>query len=163
MSSRPQVIQLKKENPQYTLQQIGDQIGITRERVRQILNTESLPTHHLTPPKRCRQCKKPINKAGNRIFCSLACKSLSRRIKLVCETCHIEFYRLKGINNFRTEKTGLKHQYCCLGCFLAVHRITLICSSCLNPFTLPKSYFQARVGYNYYCTKKCRSSARNLK
>lgn len=44
MTARPQVIELRVNNPLATLQQIGDICQITRERVRQILESEGLPS-----------------------------------------------------------------------------------------------------------------------
>lgn len=38
------VIKIRKENPCATLQQIGDEVGVSRERVRQILSRAKLPT-----------------------------------------------------------------------------------------------------------------------
>lgn len=44
MTTRPQVIELRVNNPLATLQQIGDICHITRERVRQILESEGIPS-----------------------------------------------------------------------------------------------------------------------
>jgi predicted amidophosphoribosyltransferase len=43
-SSSKRVIKIRDENPRATLQQIGDEVGISRERVRQILIRAKLPT-----------------------------------------------------------------------------------------------------------------------
>jgi predicted amidophosphoribosyltransferase len=45
-SARNKVIKIKKENPYVTLQEIGDEVGISRERVRQILSRSKLPTSY---------------------------------------------------------------------------------------------------------------------
>lgn len=43
-STSKKVIKMRKENPRATLQQIGNKVGVSRERVRQILSRAKLPT-----------------------------------------------------------------------------------------------------------------------
>jgi len=43
-ATNDKVIKIRRENPRATLQQIGDEVGISRERVRQILIRAKLPT-----------------------------------------------------------------------------------------------------------------------
>ena len=43
---RKKVIRIRMANPCATLQQIGDEVGVSRERVRQILSRAKLPTSH---------------------------------------------------------------------------------------------------------------------
>jgi len=69
MATRTQVIELRVNNPRATLQQIGDNRHISRERVRQILQEEGLPTGAEVDRvfKFCKTCGKrlaQINKAG---------------------------------------------------------------------------------------------------
>jgi len=53
---RDKVISLRIENPDYTLQAIGDVVGVTRERVRQILKGAGLPTVSTIWQNRC-ECR----------------------------------------------------------------------------------------------------------
>ena len=46
MSVRDPVIKERAANPYATLKQIADKYGVTKERVRQILASENLPTRH---------------------------------------------------------------------------------------------------------------------
>ena len=43
-STRNKVITLRQKHPSYTLQDIGNEVGISRERVRQILKSEGMHT-----------------------------------------------------------------------------------------------------------------------
>ena len=43
MTARDKVIALRKEHPEWMLRQVGDGVGVTRERVRQILKEEGIP------------------------------------------------------------------------------------------------------------------------
>jgi len=44
MHSRARVAAIRGEHPDWTLGEIGDEVGITRERVRQLLAAQGLPT-----------------------------------------------------------------------------------------------------------------------
>ena len=44
MSKGEKVVELRRKCPSLTLQEIGDSVHLTRERVRQILNKNGLPT-----------------------------------------------------------------------------------------------------------------------
>lgn len=67
--TRQQVAQVRVNNPRATLQEIGDNFCISRERVRQILKEEGLPTaaevdRILKFCKTCGKKLKPVNKTG---------------------------------------------------------------------------------------------------
>ena len=44
--NRGRVATLRKDHPDWTLQKIADGVGITKERVRQLLVLQGLPTRH---------------------------------------------------------------------------------------------------------------------
>ena len=44
LSKKDQIIRLREENPDLTLVQIGDEVGVSRERVRQVLSENGLQT-----------------------------------------------------------------------------------------------------------------------
>lgn len=46
---RHKLIVLRKENPHWSLGDLGRNLGVTRERCRQLLNAEGLPTRRTTP------------------------------------------------------------------------------------------------------------------
>ena len=91
MVNRPQVIALRKEHPEWRLGDIGDVVGITRERVRQILRTEGLPTRQ--PRTLCAWCSIPIKKAHK--YCSRAHRHAASLAAYTCELCGRVFFRNK--------------------------------------------------------------------
>ena len=65
------IISLRQENPDFTLLQIGERVGVTRERVRQILKKHGLQTQstaaaknlipkHLRKGEPCLRCGIPV-------------------------------------------------------------------------------------------------------
>lgn len=116
------IVSMRIKNPCATLKQIGDKFGITRERVRQILNKNKLDTHHLCYPKhRCNNCGKPTN---HKLFCSKKCKLEFSKATLICDQCGITFerrvYNMKG-NIIRNHS---KNTFCsrrCLGLWMFDH------------------------------------------
>ena len=79
--NRTLVAQLRKDNPDMTLKTIGEKVGLSRERIRQILASENLSTRSVTevqrrafkPFPRCETCNLPT-KAHNRKYCSNECR-----------------------------------------------------------------------------------------
>jgi len=122
---KTEVIQTKLRNPCATLQQIGNKYGITRERVRQILEPFDLPTSRDIRGKILRIC--PIcgcEKAPNRRCCSLCAEKWhkDRYIQLACEVCGILYPRRAKELIYHINKRGYKHQFCgkkCQGVWLA--------------------------------------------
>jgi len=58
--SRTKVVELRTHHPHMTLIEIGEEVGVTRERVRQILVSENLETRSTAripiPMPPCRRC-----------------------------------------------------------------------------------------------------------
>ena len=53
MSTNEKVIELRTSNPNLTLKEISISVGVSRERVRQILEKNNLPTSHYRPARNC--------------------------------------------------------------------------------------------------------------
>ena len=53
MSTNEKVIELRTSNPNLTLKEISISVGVSRERVRQILEKNNLPTSHYRPALNC--------------------------------------------------------------------------------------------------------------
>ena len=93
-SNRATVVKLRKEQPNMTLQEMGGQIGISRERVRQILVSENLSTRSIKeverrtfkPLPRCESCNLPT-KAYNRKYCSNNCRFPNGWTTFACYRC----------------------------------------------------------------------------
>ena len=116
------VIALRIYNPSLKGSEISSLIGISRERVRQILKKYELPTKASINYNSCLQCKKSTGKTGRK-FCNPTCRTLYINIQLECEVCHNKFDRRKAVHEHNLEK-GYKHIYCCKQCqghWLGVH------------------------------------------
>ena len=73
------VVRLRKEHPDWTLERLGNEVGVTRERIRQILKQFDLPTRgykrFYAGFNECPKCLGP-----------------KRDYRIVCITCHREKY-----------------------------------------------------------------------
>ncbi len=113
---RESVIQIRQANPCATLQDIGNKVGITRERVRQILQTAQLDTYHYRPTYICNQCGEPISReraTKNKLYCSSDCLKQSSRITLPCSYCGTLVTR--KVSDFICHKKN--HVFCNRHCF----------------------------------------------
>jgi|TARA_R100001530_G_C4274527_1_gene143934 hypothetical protein len=83
------ILTIKMENPDITLQAIGDKVGCTREYVRIVLKDFGVSTYR--PPmenKLCLECQEPISR--HRAYRTNICKECSyknRREETVCPNC----------------------------------------------------------------------------
>lgn len=86
------VVQLRQANPCASLQQIGSQVGISRERVRQILKRSQQPTRRYIRRQLyyCLVCGKST---PNKNWCSQQCKYEYSYPWVECTQCHNLFRR----------------------------------------------------------------------
>jgi predicted nucleic acid-binding Zn ribbon protein len=92
------LVKYRQNNPCLTLQEIGDEFGITRERARQVLSKHNAPTVHKTDKliMLCRQCGKPC--PGKRTtFCSNKCSFDYHHVWLTCDYCGKTFPRMVSL------------------------------------------------------------------
>jgi len=89
--AREKVKSLRYEHPDWTLGAIGREIGVSREWVRQILSSESLPTRASKERPKCLYCGNPLQ--GRKRYCSEECKKNFRWVTLTCSFCGKEFRR----------------------------------------------------------------------
>ena len=108
------IISLRQENPDFTLLQIGERVGVTRERVRQVLKKNGLQTQstaaakhlipkHLRKGEPCLRCSTPVpwvdnlavtkhtngryyQRGGYQRYCSDECRR-APMTKYVCTNC----------------------------------------------------------------------------
>lgn len=137
---KAQIIQLKEDQPELTLAEIGSQVGLTRERVRQILHKEGLPTISNKMPPDWGTHKKP---RGNCVICG---EQIGSDRPLLVKYCGTEC-RNEGLAKYR--KTVInKTSY-----------TTFNCANCGKEHSIRTALYnvQRKRGYkNQYCGNKCK-------
>ncbi len=112
------VVKLRQENPSMTLTKIAYIVGISRERVRQLLVDASLPTQIPKQTFQCPMCGKQVRKLIRSGFCSLKCQAASRMMTLICDYCGNTFTRPDYKAVYNTTLKGYKgHFFCSRECF----------------------------------------------
>lgn len=123
------VLETRSRSPEMPMSQIAKAVGISRERVRQILKQQGLPTRALPTkalPQFCSDCGAPISKTNRSGLCAKCFKNYrfgQSRVTLVCEVCGSTFERTR--THYRMAmKRGYRHQFCshvCQGRWLGRH------------------------------------------
>lgn len=109
-------------NPVQTLKQVGDPIGISKERVRQIIQEEGF--HRVTPERpnnapNCSSCGKRRKKLiYKRSICSICNPNPARRITLTCGECGTKFQR--PTKQVKSKGLSFCNKFC-QGRYLAKH------------------------------------------
>lgn len=110
----------RRNNPCYTLRQIGEQYGVTRERVRQILKEEGLRTkavgtlyYKTSNPRFCLNCGK-VRLDSRKNFCSRKCQKEYLTIQVACTQCDTLFPLLQGA--VKTRVKNYKNIFCSHSC-----------------------------------------------
>ena len=115
--SRDKAIELRKHHPEMTLQAIGTELGISRERVRQILTSENLETRSVgripEPMPLCRTCNNPVP-IRRRIYCSSECQRPYGKTTVNCHFCNTEITLMTSQYNARTSRNV--HIHCSREC-----------------------------------------------
>lgn len=112
---RLKAVQLRKEDPSMTLEAIGKECGVTKQRIYKIFQDEGIPRRpkRRQPFKFCRVCNILIQ---NKIFCSNECRDEALYTELPCNACgRLVKYR-KYIVKYRL-KQGQYNFFCSRRCF----------------------------------------------
>ena len=114
--TRADVVRLRKTYPDYTLQRIGETVGVSRERVRQILKAEGLSTKAFRvskyPPKVCKYCYKFTE--NQRSYCNTECRTKAHWVKYNCHYCGDEHSMWKAY--WKRQSKKYKNHYCSTSC-----------------------------------------------
>ena len=124
LPKRALVIELRKQDSRLTLQQIGVMVGVTRERVRQLLSKAGLQTKACRPRRQrfCEVCNS-LCPGRRKVYCSDECWHRAHWVWVECSACK----RLKEVRKsyiLRHAKRGYEHFFCskrCLGSRLAAN------------------------------------------
>ncbi len=120
------VIDQRIHNPCATLEAIGKEADVCRERVRQILNKYNMPTKAIFIPKhglwQCVNCGKSFagkNESQNKLYCSRRCRGIHNRLVLECPICSKQFLRRKTVlmRQMKDRKYVTKSVFCSRHCF----------------------------------------------
>jgi hypothetical protein len=170
MLDKEKLAKMRWMNPCATLQELSDSFGVTRERIRQVLNELELPTKHYSEKKMvsCLQCGSPIKEGKE--FCNLKCQNAYNTILITCSQCG-KLMERKACQTLLTEsrmKLGYKGNFFCSkrcqGFWLAEKHgygvdgeITLNCLHCRKEFHIPMSMYRARSkkGQDLFCDREC--------
>jgi hypothetical protein len=111
--NKQSVFTLREEHPDWTLDAIGKEVGVTRERVRQILKKKGMPTKSTRIPKVCSVCG--IRVETSRKFCSSECRKKNSSITFKCSFCNVDVTWAKSVFNAQ-KRRGYKNIHCSREC-----------------------------------------------
>jgi len=96
MSIELKVLEILAENPTLPYSTIGEAVGVTRERVRQIAQRNGYPPRISIPKKICHVCGKTYYTRN--LYCSSICryKTKQKRIVMNCHQCGKSIERTPG-------------------------------------------------------------------
>ena len=108
VKKRSAIMQLRLDNPTMTLLEIGQHFKLTRERIRQILKNNNVPTRAISkfPPVKCANCQKPMTNANGsaihrttsaptKSYCNTQCREAKLYDYYPCEFCNKLIWILK--------------------------------------------------------------------
>ena len=122
LSNREKVIHLRNSYPERTMTSIAEEIGVSRQRVHQILLKEGLPTKRVRelPIGYCQICEKPFSEIKYQYpKAHRECRLAANRVTVRCNYCGapkvitLGLYE-RAINGY-TNKQGIKYKgdfYC---------------------------------------------------
>ena len=100
VKKRSAIMQLRLDNPTMTLEEIGQQVGLTRERIRQILRNNNVPTRATSkfPQRKCANCQKPMTtdqgyvihvraSSPTKSYCNTQCREAKLYDYYPCDYC----------------------------------------------------------------------------
>ena len=117
--TKSQVLSLRSQNPQLRATEIALQVGVSRERVRQILQKAGLPTSFISGPHRCGSCGKTLTYNVRKFGMCMSCLKASRHSQVyegfICEICGQPFERRMAEVRV-AQKRVLRIRWCSKAC-----------------------------------------------
>ena len=117
--NRKRVTDIRSTDLSVTMSEIGRMVGISRQRVYQILNEEGLATKHPTKKYqyRCPEC----GAISTRKFCCVECKKRWQQVPVICSGCGKLFFRNQSrfLNYYRYHNDVLFCSKECTGKWLS--------------------------------------------
>ena len=147
---RKEVVALRRQNPMWTLQRIANAMNVSRERIRQLLKSEDMPTAAATEPP----VKGRPRLAQNLLF-----------VTLTCGSCGVTFKRFRRMHRYN-QKRGIVGTYCTQNCqrvafaqwqhIRGEHRTTCSLGHLLTPNNVV-STVTTRASGQTYKGRRCRT------
>ncbi len=124
MDNRYLVTEIRRNDPKVPASTMAKDLGISRERVRQLLKELGLKTNILKCGKRCPECGQKISSQSKLCrVCFLQKRFLGSRVNLLCDSCGKRFLRLRS--EWKTSRIkGYRFTFCnrrCQGHYLGIH------------------------------------------
>ena len=109
LNTRKQVMELRSANLTMTLSEIANTVGLSRQRVFQILREEGLPTKHFIRIKKYQYQCLLCGTISPHKFCSNECQKKWQQVPVTCTRCGQLFYRniTQLLHNYRHHDKGL--------------------------------------------------------
>jgi len=123
--NKQRVLDIRKKDPVRKAIDIAIELGISRERVRQLLNQLGLPTN-LKSPKQiylCRNCGHTIRYGQRKSMLCFICRTKTLYQELTCDVCGKRFPRRTCVVR-AGEKRGYERTFCspeCNGSYNGTH------------------------------------------
>lgn len=118
ITTKDRILELRQQDPELKAVKMSEQLGITKEAIRQNLVKLGQPTNFWKPPPTCVDCGKP-NSSHLAKRCR-SCFSKAHYIAFTCNECgKVQEFTLSRV---RTLKKRNKHHFCshhCCGKWLA--------------------------------------------
>ena len=113
MKTSEKVEGLRKTDPRITQAEMARRIGVSKERVRQILRKKGMAAVPDPLTATCQHCGKKIH--PNRSFCNQECRSTHSHTALICSECGRSYTIRRNVLNSR-KKRGTRHNFCSRRC-----------------------------------------------
>jgi predicted transcriptional regulator len=115
--ARLRAVELRKEHPMMTLEEIGEHCGVTKQRVFRIFKDEGIPKRPtIGRQKRFTFCRGCDILTDNGLFCSPKCREEVLFTELPCNTCG-KLVKHKQYEVLRKLKKGQYNFFCNRRCF----------------------------------------------
>jgi hypothetical protein len=113
-TTREQIVTLRANHPKLPAVRMSELLSVSRERVRQILKAEGLPTRVKPYYGECKVCGEDLE-SGRKAYCSTACRSVDCRVSFRCDYCGEAKEVLQSIFNAQ-KRRGYRFMYCSISC-----------------------------------------------
>ena len=108
-TKQQRAIAYRKAFPDMTLKEIGDAVGYTRERIRQILAKENLSTRSRgrtpKPKPLCQGCSEPVPRR-RMLYCSAECRNPNGKTTFTCANCNTNVTVMTSVYKSRLSKSS---------------------------------------------------------